>query len=186
MGQCRQFIDEVEADDDADGSDEVEQGAMEFPRDFRVFAAHDDDADEVDQEDGQGPCIGQFDDVHERDEAGNDGDEDGAPNGDQIRCVEGRMDLAELLRQHAVAGYGKEDAGLTEEIDDERRDDTGQDADGDEVSHAGPAEETQGIGNRFRCVELGVIDGSCQRQRYGNVQGHTDDDGGDDADWQVT
>lgn len=79
MGQCRQFIDEVEADDDADGSDEVEQGAMEFPRDFRVFAAHDDDADEVDQEDGQGPCIGQFDDVHERDEAGNDGDEDGTP-----------------------------------------------------------------------------------------------------------
>lgn len=96
------------------------------------------------------------------------------------------MNLAELLRQHAVAGYGKEDAGLTEEIDDERRDDTGQDADGDEVSHAGPAEETQGIGNRFRCIELGVIDGSCQRQGYGNVQGHTDDDGGDDADWQVT
>ena len=57
MGQCRQFIDEVEADDDADGSDEVEQGAMEFPRDFRVFAAHDDDADEVDQEDGQVPVL---------------------------------------------------------------------------------------------------------------------------------
>ena len=58
VGQGRQFIDEVEADDDADRGDDIEQGAMEFPRDFRVFAAHGDDADEVDQEDGQRPRVG--------------------------------------------------------------------------------------------------------------------------------
>ena len=106
MGQCRQFIDEVEADDDADGSDEVEQGAMEFPRDFRVFAAHDDDADEVDQEDGQGPCIGQFDVCMSGTKPEMTAMRMEPQNGDQIRCVEGRMDLAERLRA-CVAGYAK-------------------------------------------------------------------------------
>ena len=83
-------------------------------------------------------------------------------------------------------GIRKEDAGLTEEIDDERRDDTGQDADGDEVSHAGPAEETQGIGNRFRCIELGVVNRCSQRQGNGDVQGHTNGDRRNDPNRKVT
>lgn len=50
MGQRRQFINQVEADDNADGSNDRKDRAAEFPRNFRMVAAHSDDTDEVDQE----------------------------------------------------------------------------------------------------------------------------------------
>lgn len=51
MGQRRQFINQVEADDNADGSNDRKNRAAEFPAEFPDgFAAHGDDTDEVDQE----------------------------------------------------------------------------------------------------------------------------------------
>ena len=43
------------------------------------------------------------------------------------------MNLAEMLRQETVAGNCKEDTGLAEEVNDKGRNDTGQNADCDEV-----------------------------------------------------
>ena len=50
IGQRRQIINQVEADDNAYGSIDRKDRAADFPRDFRMVAAHSDDTDEVDQE----------------------------------------------------------------------------------------------------------------------------------------
>lgn len=89
--------------------------------------------------------------MHQGDEAGDDSDDDGTNDGNQIRGMVRIMNLAEMLRQEAVAGNCKEDTGLAKEVHDQGRNDTGQDADSDEVGKIRPAEETQCIGNR-RCT----------------------------------
>lgn len=63
--------------------------------------------------------------MHQGDEAGDDGDDDRTNDGNQVRCVVRIMNLAEMLRQEAVAGDCKEDTGLAEEVNDKRRNDTG-------------------------------------------------------------
>lgn len=63
--------------------------------------------------------------MHQGDEAGDDGDDDRTNDGNQVRCVVRIMNLAEMLRQEAVAGDCKEDTGLAEEVNDKGRNDTG-------------------------------------------------------------
>lgn len=63
--------------------------------------------------------------MHQGDEAGDDGDDNRTNDGNQVRCVVRIMNLAEMLRQEAVAGDCKEDTGLAEEVNDKRRNDTG-------------------------------------------------------------
>lgn len=124
--------------------------------------------------------------MHQGDEAGDDSDDDGTNDGNQIRGMVRIMNLAEMLRQEAVAGNCKEDTGLAKEVHDQGRNDTGQDADSDEVGKIRPAEETQCIGNRFRCIELGVVNRCSQRQGNGDVQGHTNGDRRNDPNRKVT
>ena len=162
MGQGGEGVNQVAADDDADDGDDRETGAVEFARYFRVFAAHVPETDEVQEEDGEDTCIRQFDDVHQRYEAGDDGNRYGADDRDQVWRMVFRMDLADACRQETVAGDGEEDARLTEEIDDERRDDAGNGADGDEIGHARPVEDTQGMGDRFRRIQVRIVDGTGQ------------------------
>lgn len=75
--------------------------------------------------------------MHQGDEAGDDSDDDGTNDGNQIRGMVRIMNLAEMLRQEAVAGNCKEDTGLAKEVHDQGRNDTGQDADSDEVGRSG-------------------------------------------------
>ena len=62
--------------------------------------------------------------MHQGDEAGDDGDDDRTNDGNQVRCVVRIMNLAEMLRQEAVAGDCKEDTGLAEDVNDKGRKDT--------------------------------------------------------------
>lgn len=103
---------------------------------------------------------------------------------ESMTCVF-RMDLADACRQETVAGDGEEDARLTEEIDDERRDDAGNGADGDEIGHARPVEDTQGMGDRFRRIQVRIVDGTGQGEGHGDVEAHTDEDRKNDANRQV-
>ena len=185
MGQGGEGVNQVAADDDADDGDDRETGAVEFARCFRVFAAHVPETDEVQEEDGEDTCIRQFDDVHQRYEAGDDGNRYGADDRDQVWRMVFRMDLADACRQETVAGDGEEDARLTEEIDDERRDDAGNGADGDEIGHARPVEDTQGMGDRFRRIQVRIVDGTGQGEGHGDVEAHTDEDRKNDANRQV-
>ena len=64
-----------------------------------MTTAHDHDADEVDEEYGQCPCVRQFDDVHEGNEPSDDGDEDGADERRQIRRLVRSVNFADAMGQ---------------------------------------------------------------------------------------
>ena len=147
--------------------------------------AHEHDADRRDDEREERADAAHLGDDVDRGEAADQGDGEADDDRDAVRRREARVDLADGLRDEAVAAHGEEDAGLAVEQDEQDGRDAGNGADGDEIGHARPVEDTQGMGDRFRRIQVRIVDGTGQREGHGDVEAHTDEDRKNDANRQV-
>jgi len=91
----------------------------------------------------------------------------------------------ELPGEEAVAGHGKEDAGLAVEEDQHDRGDAEHGPDRDQPRPPGDTDVLQGEGHRGRGVEHGVRDNPGENCRDDDVEGGADDERPQDPDREV-
>ena len=95
------------------------------------------------------------------------------------------MDIRHCLREEAVTRHCKKDACLTEDVNDEGRNHTEENADRDEICEPRVADETEAVGNRIRAVKIRVVDRAREDECDNRVNAKTDEDRGNDADWKA-
>ena len=158
---------------------------MERARQIGGIAAELDQTDKDDEECRKNTGVRELDDVEHRHAACDERDERRADERDEVRRAILRMDVCHRLREEAVTRHGEEDACLTEDVDDEGRDHTEEDADRNEVRETRVADETQAVGNRICAVEIRVGDRRREDECHNGVDAEADKDRCDNADWET-
>ena len=110
---------------------------------------------DVDQQEGeQGADVHQLDDLPERDESGQDGDQDPEADGQAGGGAEPRVDMGQPPGEHPVSAHREEDPGLAVHDDQHHGGDRHQRAGGQDAAGPGkPGAFPQGRGQR--CVAAG-------------------------------
>ena len=181
----RECPNEVDADDHTDWSKYVEHRKGECARQFRRVAAQSNQTDEDNEECRENAGIRELNDVEHRDAAGNEGNEYGADERDEVRRTVFRVNIRHCLRQEAVTRHREEDACLTKNVDDEGRDHTEENADRYEVCKPRVADEAEAVGNRIGAVKIRIVDRTREDKCHDGVNAETDKDRGDDADGET-
>ena len=178
-GECP---DEVEADDHTDRGEHVEHRERERTRQLGGVAAERNQSDEDDEECRENTGVRKLDDVEHRDAACNEGNDDGAHEGNEVRRAVFRMDIRHCLREEAVTRHCIEDACLTEDVNDEGRDHTEEDTDRNEVCKSRVANEAEAVCHRVGTVEVCEVDRRREDECHNGVDAETDKDRCNDAD----
>ena len=158
---------------------------MERARQLGGVAAELDQPDKDDEECRKNTGVRELNDVEHRHAACDERDERRADERDEVRRAILRMDVCHRLWEETVTRHGEEDACLTEDVDDEGRDHTEEDADRNEVREARVADEAEAVGNRIRTVKIRVVDRAREDECDNRVNAKTDEDRGNDADWKA-
>ena len=174
--------DEVEADKHTDRSEHVEHRERERTRQLGGVAAERNQSDKDDEECRENTGVRKLDDVEHRDAACNEGDDDGANEGDEVRRAVFRMDIRHCLREEAVTRHRIEDARLTEDVNDEGRDHTEEDTDRNEVRESRVTDEAEAVCHRVGTVEICIVDRRREDECHNSVDAEADEDRCDNAD----
>lgn len=178
----RQRPDQVQADRHADRCEEVERREVERARQLGGVAAELDQPDKDDEECRKNTGVRELNDVEHRHAACDERDERRTDERDEVRRAILRMDVCHRLREETVTRHSKEDACLTEDVNDEGRDHTEEDANRDEVCETRVADEAQAVGDRICAIEIRVGDRRREDECHNGVDAEADKDRCDDAD----
>src|ERR1035438_6104945 len=122
-----------EAEDYAERRNDRAKGNAEAAAALRLADAQHDDADGNQNEGEECADVGEVGQGADVEETGGNGDRESRHPGGEGRGAEDWVDVREDLGQQAVAGHGEPDTGLSELIDEERR----------EHSHDGAEEDDE-------------------------------------------